>query len=282
MINSSLENFKDRYGLLLVALFCLAIASLTHKSNPRPDIRLSKQDSAYTLNSKFLKFISLGNKRVFSNILWILTLLESDQEKYQKGDSADWMYVRFHTIATLDPHFYHNYLFGGMYLSTIKDDLEGAAIIYEMGIKEFPGDYYLTYYAGFNYFYEMGEFKKGFEKLKQIENHPKLNPHLRSVIGKLSFELTKNYDLAIEFIKESMTLARDETIKSKLQRDLYAVHAQRDLECLNAGRSGCYLVDLDGKSYIKEKDGKWRAVKMFKPYQIFRSDKVKAAHPTSR
>lgn len=168
-----------------------------------------------------------------------------------------------------------------MYLSTIKDDLEGAAHLFEMGLKHYPEDYYLNYYSGFNYFYEMGQFKKGYEKLKKIEKHPRLNRHLRTVIAKLNFEITKDYDIAIELLKENIRITNDEMIKKKLEGDLYSVTAMRDLECLNGGKKGCYLVDYEGKSYLKGADGKWRAQKKFKPYKIFRPDFIESSHPVS-
>jgi tetratricopeptide (TPR) repeat protein len=275
------DELKTRWLLVLIGGCFYFFAIIIHKNSPRPEIKISKQDSSYTLNSTFLKLISIGNKRVFSNVLWVLTLLESDQEKYHKKDFSDWMYLRFHTVATLDPKFYQNYLYGGMYLSTIKDDLEGAAVIFELGIKEFPEDYYLKYYAGFNYFYEMGDFKRGYEMLRKIENHPKLTSHLRSIIGKLNFEVTKNYDVSLEFLKESIRLTNDEVLRTKLRSELYALQAQRDLECLNSGRKGCYLVDLEGKSYIKETSGRWRAQKTFSPYKIKRTGHAETLRPTS-
>lgn len=269
---------RSRYLTLknILPLFAGTVFFITgisiHHHYRRPDIKVSKQDSAYNLNRTFLQMISLGNKRVISNILWIQTLLESDLETYKKHEFADWMYLRFLTIATLDPRFYENYLYGGIYLSVVKDDLTGAAEIFELGLKEYPLDYSLNYYAGFNYFFEMGDMGKGYELLKKITHHPRTPQTLKFVIDKLRFEVTRDYDIAITLLNENMKIARDESIRKKLAADLYSVLAERDLNCLNEGKENCARNDMNGAAYIKSKEGKWIAQAPFRPYKIFRPD----------
>lgn len=260
---------EHKYLTILAACIFYFFALTIHTNLKRPDIKVNKQDTTYTLNSTFLKLISLGNKRVFSNVLWIQTLMESDQERYKGKDFADWMYLRFLTISTLDPKFYENYLYGGMYLSVVKDDLLGAAEIFERGMKEYPTDYYLLYYAGFNYYFELGDYKKGFEVLKRLENHEKTPHVLRQVINKLQFEVTGNYEVAINLLKENLKTTNDEVFKNKIETDLYAVTAQRDLECLNQNKSGCSTYDYRGYPYVK-KNGLWVSQIEFVPYKIFR------------
>lgn len=195
--------------------------------------------------------------------------MESDQEKYRGKDFADWMYLRFLTISVLDPQFYENYLYGGMYLSVVKDDLAGAAEIFERGLKLYPGDYSLLYYAGFNYYFEMGDYKKGYETLKKISNHERTPHVLRQVINKLHFEVTGDYDVAINLLKESLKTTQVEIFRNKIDTDLYTLTAQRDLECLNANRTDCSKIDYRGNPYLKVGD-KWISSEKFNPYRIFR------------
>lgn len=269
MVRSKAGFFENKILTIGAALIFFSSALLIHTNLKRPDIKVNKQDSSYTLNSTFLKLISLGNKRVFSNVLWIQTLMESDQERYKGKDFADWMYLRFLTISILDPKFYENYLYGGMYLSVVKDDLSGAAEIFERGMKQYPTDYYLLYYAGFNYYFEMGDYKKGYEVLKKLENHQKTPHVLKQVINKLQFEVTGDYEIAINLLKENLKTTNDEVFKRKIETDLYAVTAQRDLECLNQNQQGCSMYDLNGKPYVK-RDGRWISQTEFVPYKIFR------------
>lgn len=255
--------------LIALALFFYALALFLHQTNVKPVIEINKQDSALNLNEHFIKFVSMGNKRMISDIIWIQTLLESDLQKYANHDLGNWLYLRFLTISTLDPNFYENYQYGGMFLSIIKDDLEGAADIYERGLKVFPDDYQLNYQAGFNYYYEMGEYEKGLPLLKKVEHHPRANQMIKFLIRKLQFETNRDFDIPISFLELTLTTTKDEGVRTKILADLYSLKAERDLECLNQKKNDCLLADPEGNKYIL-KDNKWSAPKKFIPYRIFR------------
>lgn len=126
-----------------------------------PIIVLNKQNTALNVNKNLLLFFNIGNKRLISDLLWVQTLLESDEEHYGKNDLNSWMYLRFLSISLLDPLFFENYMYGGLYLSIVKDDVLGAAEIFEKGLIYYPDNYNLNYYAGFNYYFELGDLKKG-------------------------------------------------------------------------------------------------------------------------
>lgn len=209
---------------------------------------------------------------MISNVLWIQTLLESDLERYVKSEQEDWIYLRFRTIAALDPYFYENYLYGGMYLSVIKDDLESAAEIFELGLLKYPDDYRLNYYAGFNYFYEIGDYQKGYDKLKRIENNPKAPLSLKFVINKLRFETTRNYEVTLAFLKETYRMTKSEMIREKLAGDIYSVVSRRDLECLNGKGINCNMIDAEGLPYFKNEKGIWTSRRHYKDYKIFRPE----------
>ncbi|MFP5385493.1 MAG: tetratricopeptide repeat protein [Bacteriovoracia bacterium] len=272
MIRSKNDN---NILILLLALALYGGALFIHKKFERPKIVVSKQDSAVNLSRGFLHIASLGNKRLFSSFIWVQTLLESDLEKYKGKDLNSWMYLRFKTIASLDPRFYENYLFGGMFLSIVKDDLEGAADIFESGLKYYPRDYKLNYNAGFNYYFEMGDFEKGLEKLQLIENHPDAPEPLASIVSKLKFETKQDFDSTLVLLKQRYDLAQSEGLKKKVASEIYAVKAERDLKCLNEGGNNCDRTDARGESYVY-KNGTWVAIEDFKLYRIKRRANQKA------
>lgn len=263
-----LEHKKgNNFLILLSAIACFGIATFFHQKSKKPPIVVDKQSSAVNVNWTFLKILSAGNKRLISDVLWIQTLLESDLEHYRKKDLNSWMYLRFRTIAELEPQFYENYLYGGMFLSIIKDDLEGAADIYERGIKMYPNDYRLHYNAGFNYYFEMGRFEEGLNLLEKIVDHPDASQGLPLIINKIRFETGAGYEVALDFIKKQLELTKDPVLEKKLAGDYYALKAQRDLECLNEGRTNCDYLDAEGNSYRKI-GSSWEAKKKFIPYRI--------------
>jgi hypothetical protein len=260
-MKSHIGNFK----ILAASVACLGF-SLVVKTN-KPPIHIPKQDSKTTINTAFLKTFSLGNKRLISDVVWIQTLLESDTEHYKKKDFNNWMYLRFNQISDLDPHFYENYLYGSLYLSVIKDDPFAAEKIYDKALIYYPNDYKLLFNAGFNSYFEKGDFAKGYGFLEKIQNHPDLPIPMKSVIAKLKFQLTMDYDVAFEMVKQNYELHKIENVRNKLRSDLYAIKAEKDLKCLNEVKSHCELKDLDGVNYVFE-NGKYRSAKPFTPFRI--------------
>lgn len=263
------KKISNNYLIFSLAVVSWISALAIHQAFVRPTIETSKQLSATNINQNFLKFMALGNKRLISDILWIQTLMESDLERYGRKDLGSWMYLRFLSISSLDPFFYENYLYGGIYLSIVKDDLQGAADIYEKGLNYYPADYRLNYNAGFNYYFEMEDFPKGLTLLKKIQHHPKAPAGLKFVISKLLFETTNNYETTMEFLNYNFTTSQDPVIRNKMAKDMYALKADKDLMCLNAGRTDCSRLDADGERYIY-RNGKWGAYKTYIPYKIHR------------
>lgn len=129
-------------------------------------------DSYTTLSTPITKIISLGNYRFISSFIWTKTLLDADVE-HVKNHEYSWLYYRFKLISDLDPMFYENYLKGGVYLSIIKDDIYGAAYMFDKGLSLFPGDYHLMYHSAFNYHFQIKDFNKSLELYQKIQNDPK-------------------------------------------------------------------------------------------------------------
>lgn len=258
---------KNQMILVIASIIFFSISHLLNLKTNVPIIEINKQDTALNIKPLFLTAFSFGNKRLFSDIIWIQTLIESDLEHYKAKDLNNWLYLRFNTISHLDPLFYENYLYGGQYLSIIKDDMGAASSIYEKGLLIYPLDYALNYNAGLNYYYEMGNYKKGLEKLEQIKNHPKAPDFLASIVNKLQLELSFDYSAALLFLKERLRTAKDELVMNRLKQDIYAIKAERDLECLNSSKNNCERFDYNDQPYIF-KNNKYHSAQPFSTYRL--------------
>ena len=260
--------------LLVLATLCFTISGLVVPSN-KPIIQVSKQESASTLNATLLNFFDLGIKRIYTDILWIQTLLESDLEHYKGNDGNSWMFHRFYTIAALDPQFIENYWYGGQYLSVIKDDDVGAQILFEKGLEVYPNDTYLLYYAGSHYLLELNDKKNALKYYEKIFDHPKTPEHIRALVSRLKAEEG--------FLKESFYLMQQlynqapegSSLKKAYHKRLYAIKAERDLTCLNARETPCDHVDLDGRPYI-QKHGVYKSQQKWEKLRLYRRKKGKA------
>lgn len=227
------------------------------------------EDRAVNYDSVFLKFSSLGNSRMVSSLLWMHTLLFSDIEHYKNDDLNSWMFHRFNTITDLDPKMYEAYYYGGQYLSIVKDDVFGAEEIFNKGLSIFPEDLWLNYLSGFNYIYEIGDRDKGIKRFLKIENHPKLMstlPILPSIIAKLMKD-TNDPETLFAILKTAWEKAPDDYIKNRYWNSMYALKAEKDLECLNGKQRNCNSIDLEGNPYIQS-NGFYSAQKEWGKFEI--------------
>ncbi len=269
-----IKKKSNDFFVLTSALTSFALALFFHTQKSPSKIEVSKQESATNINREFLRLLSIGNKRLISNALWIQTLIESDEEKIKDHSTQSWMYHRFKTIATLDPKFYENYLWGGMYLSIIKDDLEGAAEIYDLGLKYYPDDYNLNYNSGFNLYFELDDIKGGLPRLEKIQNHPKAPWRIKFLVNKLKFEKDRNFEQAIDFLNIQLENISDEFLKLKLKNDINSLKVERDLDCLNSNQVNCNKIDPNGEKYIYV-NYKWKSQKNMSNFKIFKKNKTK-------
>jgi hypothetical protein len=253
--------------LLVIGIFLLLAAGIIHQKIQKPLIQISKQDTALNVNKNLLIFMSAGNRRLFSDLIWIQTLLESDLERYSNRDLNNWLYLRFITIQALDPDFYENYLYGGQFLAIVKDDLEGANVLYAKGVARFPDDYELNFQAGFMNFFEVGDFKTALKYLTKIENHPKAPVFLPSIINKLKYGLNNDLEATFQLVLINYQTTKDKRLKDRLWKDLYSIRAEIDLNCLNQGHANCKYKDLSGVNYIKN-GGTYRAPQEILKYGI--------------
>ena len=240
--------------LTFLATFYVGTLTKRHR------IVIDNQEHAYTFRSDFLRYLGLGFKRVITDIIWIQTLLESDIAHYEKEDLKSWLYLRFLTIAELDPGFYENYRYGGQYLMIIKDDLRGADDLMRRGLEHYPNDYSLNWQMGYLHAIEMQDPKSAFPYFDRIKNDPRRPKIFDTFFAKImvaSLGQDDAYNLILETWKN---LPKEDMSHQRLGGQLYALKAEKDLACLNSRQESCSSHDFFGDPYFN--DGKiWKARK---------------------
>jgi hypothetical protein len=260
-------NFLKTKIIFILPFLFLTISYELLIKYPRPRIFISKQDSSLNLNYQFLKVINVGHKRLASSLLWISTILESDVSHYKQKDLNSWMFLRFNTISKLEPMFLTNYTFGGLYLSVIKDDLEGASSLYLTGLKNYPNDYGLLKTSGYHFYFEVEDYVHATEVFNKLKNFPNLPFSIRSTISRLEAQDGDLSD-AFAFLKESLEkVPADSDLRKKISNYLYAIKAEMDLNCLNNIKNNCEKIDYFGNKYLY-KDNHYYAYNDWVPFRI--------------
>jgi hypothetical protein len=247
----NLATNRTIFFLTVVTAALMISAGLLNTSYLKPRIVISKQVSAINFNNDLLILFSSGQKRMLSDLFWIITLLESDIEHYKSNDLNSWLYLRFKTILFLDPNFLSAYRFAGNYLSIIKDDLNGAKEIFDLGLKRFPNDYELLLNAAFLYAFELNDYKVGSALYKKLSTFPQAPDYTKSLANKLDHETHNDLELTFKVVYELWNKTSDKThLKEKLFNDLYSIRAELDIKCLNENRGNCNRIDYFGNPYI--------------------------------
>lgn len=253
---------KSLYACLFFFLLSFYLMSLT----TYPKIDITKQDSAFNLNQDILKIASLGQKRMLADILWVKTLLESDLEHYSKKDLSSWMYLRFKSIAELDPKFYENYLYGGQYLMIVKDDIPGAEKILTKGAEFYPNDYHLNFTTGYLYALEIGNLKKSLIYYERIKDAPQRPQNFDSFLAKIMNESLGREEALLYSIESLKRTPEDTPIFKKIRSNIYSLRASLDLECLNSrDNKNCNRLDYFNTPYLYKNGSytsKFKAVDM--------------------
>lgn len=263
--------YLKSYLLVTLVLFFFLTAFKLNTQLVKPQIFITKQNETWNLNDQMAQQFNLGFKRLESSLLWILTILESDQDHYKKKDLNSWMFRRFNTISNLEPFFYENYAFGGVYLSIVKDDLPGASLIYNKGLKYFSNDYTLLKDAGFHFYFEVEDYKRAYEIYSKLKNHPKASVLVISALARLE-ESLGNSEAAFTLLLNKYEQVKDKNIflAERIHNQLYSLKAELDLNCLNSKtRNKCSMTDFDNILYVID-NNIYKASKSWKPFKITR------------
>jgi hypothetical protein len=261
-----LKKKKDIIFIILTVMLFF-ISGLINKNIKLPKIDISKQQSALNINDKFMQITSAGQQRLLCDLFWITTLLESDTDHYSRQDLNSWLYLRFKTIISLDPFFLENYQLGGKYLSIVKDDLLGAKEIFDSGLKQYPRDYDLLINAAFLYAFELNDFKMGYKLYEKVSHFPKAPKLLKTLLPKIQYQAGAKPQLIFSNLQEMLKREKSSFLKEKITKELYAIKAQIDLECLNKQKKNCSYKDYFGNFYIK-KGALYKAPIKFNQYKL--------------
>ena len=269
--NRPFHKASPFFTFVLFVFFCFSL-HLLHPLTKRPLRKISQQKKAFNLGIPLLQFASFGHYRLLSSLLWIDMWMFSNDEKYQNKDLYSWMYLRLKTITEFEPFFYEAYRFGGTYLAIIKDDIYGAAALYEKGLKHFPDDLQLNLHAAFNYYQQLHNYPRAIELYEKIQGHPKAPPILPVILSRLKANVghLENAFLIVKILFDATP--QESPAKIKLFESLYAIKAELDLKCLNEKKKKCSKFDFEGRAYIY-RDGQFVAPRTWKAYRYRPSKK---------
>ncbi len=127
--------------------------------------------------TKTLQYLHFGHRNSMADVFWLNTIQnmdycenESSERSYNPGIGVDavlaakmkpsrcnrgWVFQMMDFVTDLSPKFEAVYEHGAVVLSVVVDDREGAKIIFDKGLEQFPDNWVLSYRAAYHYLMEL-------------------------------------------------------------------------------------------------------------------------------
>ncbi len=122
-----------------------------------------------------IEHFQFGFQESTADALWIRVIQDFDfceelaGEKICKG--SGWVYQIIHSISRLSPHFRDAIYFGGLMLTVVVNDIEGASKIFNRAVELFPDDWPILYAAAYQAMVEEKDQPKAGRLLQAAASH---------------------------------------------------------------------------------------------------------------
>ena len=175
-------------NIVATSFFILGAIGIAYSSLPSTNIKMAKQ-STYIIPPKEMVHFSFGFEEALASLMWVrllqdIDICEQNQKpvSYSPGTSIEeildaeivesrcnegWVYHMLDRITDFSPKFLYAYVHGGLLLSIVVDDREGARQIFEKGLEVFPDHYNLNYHAAYHYLAEVRNPRRAAELMRK-------------------------------------------------------------------------------------------------------------------
>lgn len=172
---------------------------------------------------KAIQHLTAGFKVQVADSFWVRAIQDFDYCSKKLGENLcendSWLYAVLDLASTLDPKLEPiMYQTGGLALSVLVSDIEGAAKFFEKGVRIYPNNWYISYGAAFHALYEEKNKNKAAKLYLQAFDHgaPSWTQQLAS---KLASE-GGDTEFAEQIIMDMIAQNKDEKVINRLKSKL--------------------------------------------------------------
>lgn len=192
--------------------------------------KVTIEDLGRLPNGEYLKPALLGYHTLGADILWLRTLQVLGKKRNSEQE-YEWMYHAIDVITTLDPQYAYPYYVGGVVFTNVGNRVDLSNRILEKGQKENPSEWNLPFLLGYNYYFILGDAKKGAEYIGLAARTSGAPDFLPGLATRLYAE-AGSPDVALQFLEALWKENPDLAIREKLEVRAKEVMVERDLRVL--------------------------------------------------
>ena len=152
---------------IVFGIFAFCLVAVSQLKAPSPFVKNRQLLSPPAM----VEHISFGFNESIADLLWIRSIQDFDYcdkpiaKNICRNDS--WLFQMLDAVSNLSPHFRMVYATGGLALTVILSDIDGATKIFDKGVQAFPNDWPIVYRAAYHYLYELKDKKHAADLLIQ-------------------------------------------------------------------------------------------------------------------
>jgi hypothetical protein len=171
---------------------------------------------------------SFGLRFQLADLFWVRAIQDFDfceslvAKKTCRGQS--WLFQILDAATRLDASYYPVYSHGGLALTVIISDYEGASLIFDRGVENFPDRWQLLYRAGYHALYEERNFAKAADLYRRAGENggPQWLPKLVQRLEDPALRL----ELAERMLSDLRTRQEDAIFIEKMEAKIEELRAQ--------------------------------------------------------
>lgn len=197
-----------------------------------------------------IKYFTLGYNDMVASLLWLRVMQDIDRCENGKVVEEDyvapikeapskiqgivqrnikpskchkgWVYSMLEAITEIQPKFKIAYDVGASFLSITVDDREGARLIYDKGLKQYPNDWRLNFSASYLYLWELQDADRAAELMHAaIKNG---GPPLLSTLVAAIYSESGRLDIANIALRQALSRDPPEDIKKAILQKLELIN----------------------------------------------------------
>lgn len=220
---SALRSFIFYGGLSLILVISLFLVV----ELPRPEL---PPPTTYIPPPRAVQYFAAGFRSQIATSIWLRSMGDLDycEQLINKRDCVgkSWLFSMFDLATELDPPFEPVfYQVGGLALTVIISDYEGASIIFDKGVKQHPDYWKLNYAAAYHAHFEEKNYAKA-GKLYSLAAQHGAPTWVGTLAGRMAVDGGDD-QLADEILRSMIDMKIEEKYIKRLQQKIEESRAKR-------------------------------------------------------
>lgn len=177
-----------------------------------------------------VKNLVVGMQYAFADSLWLRAVQDFDycEQKTNEHEckSKSWLFQTLNLATEVDPVFEPTmYRSGGLALSVIISDYEGASVIFDKAVAQYPDDWNIAYAAAYHALYDLKDKMKAARLYEQAAKHG-APTWVYTLAGRLAVD-EGEIEYSRKILEEMIATNKDEVIINRLKQKIAEMEAAK-------------------------------------------------------